>query len=411
MTGGTGARRLAVFYDQHSESVLHIYQAARPWCRILWIVGWLPGEPDYRGLSRFGDVVDVSGASEAEVVRRVAALQPEGVVVFDDLPIRIAALLAEKLGLRFHDSRSARLLTDKVAQRAALRDAGVPVPAFAPVGRGDVNTAVPFPAVLKPRRGAGSRDTFAVASASEVAAALDVCDPSEEFVLEQWLPDRPGGDRCTSDVVSVESIVRDGDTVHVALTGRFPFAPPFRETGSFLSCDLEADERSEVTELAAIASRALGLRHGVLHTEIKLTPSGARVIEVNGRLGGGIGQMIERVGGPSLRSWAVQLALGLDVGEIPTLGSSPVAFFRWIVPPPSARRLLSVAGVEEVAALPGVDAVRVNLRAGDSLDPRHSSQVGHVVRIDGCVNSHEELYRLVHEQISSVLRVEWESGG
>ena len=62
-------------------------------------------------------------------------------------------------------------------------------------------------------------------------------------------------------------------------------------------------------ELAERAARALGVDVGCLHTEIKLTIDGPRVIEVNGRLGGGIPEMLELASGVSLFNVAARVAV------------------------------------------------------------------------------------------------------
>lgn len=398
-----------MLYDARAISLLEVFEASRDVCRILWVVGWSGYESSHRTLSRFGDVVDVTGMSEAEAVRHVVRSEPDGVLVFNDAPIKFASAIAEDLGLRFHSRHTAQLLSDKLAQRAALGRAGLPVPDFAAVQRNDIDFNVPFPAVLKPRSGAGSRDTFKVNSLDEVYDALAECTPTEEFILEEWLADRTSSQRLSSDVVSVESIVRDGDIEHVTVTGRFPFAPPFRETGSFLPSDLGAAERDDVCALASAALIALQVRHGIQHTEIKLTPEGPRIVEVNGRIGGGIRALVSRLGGPSMTLWAVQLALGLDIGPIPTFGSSRIAYFRFIVAPESATRLKSLSGVEGLRNLAGVDEFVQKLQPGDVVNFRRSSWVEHALQIDGMVNSYAELLTLIDEEIPSTLQLTWDS--
>ena len=400
--------RLAVFHDETSVSILQAFEAAHDWCNITWVVGWSPGDPPLRMLSRFGDVLDVTGMNEGQAVEFLTAHELDGVIVFTDAPIRLAAAVAEKLNLPFHTAHSARLLTDKVAQRTALQNAGLPVPAFTAVRQGDLETSVPYPAVLKPREGAGGRDTFKIENSDQLAEALAKCDPNEEFILEEWLPDRasPGP---SADLVSVESMVREGTIEHIAVTGRFPFAPPFRETGLFLPSDLGLAEMAAVTTLAGAAIEAMRVRQGFLHTEIKLTPDGPRIVEVNGRLGGGISGMIARIGGPSLLVWAVRLALGQDVGPLPILTDSKVAFYFFIVSPLSAVQVTTISGLDELGTLSGIDEVRLNRPPGDAVDSRESSHLGHVIRIDGVVRTHTDLFDLIDRRIPSTVRLTWKS--
>jgi biotin carboxylase len=386
---------------------MNVYEAARNTCRLVWVVGWSTQFPPARLLSRLGEVTDVSSLSVEQSVDRIAELNVEGVVVFNDDPIRLAAAVADRLGLIFHSPETAVLLTDKLAQRQALQKAGVPVPRFVDTGPRGIEGEMTFPAVLKPRVGAGSRDTYRVNSESEVSQILETCSPNEEFILEEFIPDRPAAGRIAADVVSVESVVRSGTIQHVAVTGRFPFAEPFRETGSFLPSDVSNSERSAVHAVASASIEALGVRDGIIHTEVKLTPSGPRIVEVNGRLGGGIDAMMTRAGGPSLCGWTLRLALGQEVGPIPQDETTPIAFFRLILAPVGATSLESVEGLDALRDLEGVDEVRLNRLPGESVDSRDSSLFSHAVRIDGLVDSHEQLDVLVNELIPSTLRVTW----
>ena len=47
----------------------------------------------------------------------------------------------------------------------------------------------------------------------------------------------------------------------------------------------------------ATGIEALGVSTGCLHTEVKFTPDGPEIIEVNGRVGGGVPEMLERAAG------------------------------------------------------------------------------------------------------------------
>ena len=66
-------------------------------------------------------------------------------------------------------------------------------------------------------------------------------------------------------------------------------------------------------EVATAALHALGVRTGGFHTEIKLTPDGPRVIEVNGRIGGGVPEMLFEASGVSIFNLSMRVALGEPV--------------------------------------------------------------------------------------------------
>jgi biotin carboxylase len=387
--------------------IFNLVEAASGLCRIVWVVGWNEDAPS-RILSRFGEVADVTGLDDSAVLEKLRGFQLNGIVVFSDAAMMLASVVAEGLGLQFHSQRTATILSDKLLQRQALANANIPGPAFAGVNLSNfASVNVPYPAVLKPRSGIGGRDTFLVRSVEDVSNALHRCAPSEEFILEEWLPDKSNADQLFSDVVSVETVVRDGLMEHITVTGRFLFAPPFRETGSFLPSNLDQVDWDAAIGVASAAIRTIEIGHGFIHTEVKMTPRGPRIIEVNGRLGGGIHDLIQRLGGPALNIWAMKLALGQDIGPIPALAKSPVAFFRIIVAPQLAIALESVDGVSALNALPGIDDVRLNAQPGSALDSRTSSWVQNVLWITGMAASYAELDQLVNEQIASTLQLTW----
>jgi biotin carboxylase len=161
---------------------------------------------------------------------------------------------------------------------------------------------------------------------------------------------------------------------HLAITGRFPLAPPFRETGFFIPATITGDQQSEVLGLAGETLRALGLQVGSAHTEIKLTSEGLRVIEVNGRIGGGVPDMLRLASGVEIVTLAMRAALGLpsEVDGLPA--ASGVAYRFFYQPPVSASRLESIDGLERLKRLPGVESVYLHHTPGTEIDARHGTR-------------------------------------
>jgi biotin carboxylase len=387
--------RVALFPPEPFPPLFEVLVASRDLCQILWVVGWPPDRPTAVVHRRFGEVVDVSGLGFQEAVAKIESLRPDGVAVLSDEPIEIAAVVAERLNLRFHSVETARLLSDKMAQREALGAAGLAVPRFGALRLGDTDVDVPFPAVLKPRAGAGSRDTYKVESNQEIAEILASCDPREEFILEEWLSDSNHQRRFAADLVSVETLVREGDVRHLMVTGRFPFALPFRETGSFMPSDLGDGDKDAVREVATAAIHALGITNGIIHTEVKMTSEGARLVEVNGRLGGSISGLMTKIGGPSMTRLVFQVALGVDVGVLPEVNPSSIAFYRLLVGPIGATKVTAVEHLDDVRTMPGVEEVHLNKQPGDQVNARTSAYIDNTVRVDGLVHSYEELLDLM----------------
>lgn len=107
--------------------------------------------------------------------------------------------------------------------------------------------------------------------------------------------------------------------------------------------------------------------------------------------------MMAGVGGPPLLRWAMSLALGHDVGPFVPLPPSPVAFNRMVVPPVEAHELVAVGGTDELLAVKGVQTVKVNRLPGQRVDYREGGIPGHVVWMEGVVEDHAELARVLAE--------------
>jgi hypothetical protein len=302
-------------------------------------------------------------------------MRPTAVITFSELALSRTALLAAAAGVSGHAPELVDLLTDKARQRARLRATGVddtPAwPVLAPADWADAVAHVGLPAVLKPARGGGSRGTFLVREAAEgerlLAGVLGRADGRSEgpaYVAERYLRGAPG--TLLGDYVSVESLCAGDDVQHLAVTGKLPLLPPFREAGQFWPAALPADERAAVLDLTTRALRALEVRTGLTHTEIKLTASGPRIIEVNGRLGGHINALSKDAVGVDLVRLAGLAALGrLDHVEVPV--PSSVFFQKHALAPTVPCALLSVAGAREARRLPSVRGYRTLVPLGESL--------------------------------------------
>ena len=242
-------------------------------------------------------------------------------MAFTDGQMMTASRLAQELALEFDVPEVVERLTDKDKQRAALRAGGLPVPAWwmLPPGAGRtvidrIASEATFPVVVKPSRGSASSFTYLVASAGELHSV--VADPDNgigqaAFIVEEFIPGTSREiDSDVADFVSVESVVSHGVISHLAICGKFTLEPPFRGTGGFLPVDLPADEVDDLLDVTT--PRVARPRHDdrVLAHRAQVVAPGARVVEVNGRIGGNIPTFIEGSTGVSLPHLAVDVALG-----------------------------------------------------------------------------------------------------
>ncbi len=365
---------------------MQICEGARGWCDLVWLVDREdPSVAKVRPILRkFGVVVDALGDPPEEAAEALRAHAPDGLATFYDTGMERVAAVARELGLPFHTAEVARRLEDKLFQREALRSAGLPTPRTVALPEGAdretverLGTSISYPAVLKPRRASGSWHMFSVASVRALGEIWDqlAADEPEALLAEEYLPDGPPmPEGFEADYVSVETIVSPGQMTHLAITGRFPLAPPFRETGFFIPATIAPDRQAAVLDLAGETLRALGVEIGSAHTEIKLTADGLRVIEVNGRIGGGVPDMLRLATGVEIVKLAMRAALGWpsEVDGVPA--STGVAYRFFYQPPPSASRLRSIDGLERLKLLPGVKSVHLHHPPGTQIDARQGTR-------------------------------------
>ena len=415
MDSTTGRVRplVAVGYGPRCVPVMQLAEAAAGLCDLLWMIDTsVPGMGEMAGLlNRFGAVVDLDGMSTEQAVKTLADWEPDGITTYLDAGMVELACVAEDLVLPFHSQATAAALTDKARQRRALAAAGLDMPPCHLV-RPDqsarellaVEAEVGWPAVLKPRSAQGSRYTFLARDGAELENLLVALGPGR-IVRQVTLEDHVGAARDGdpyAGYVSVESVVADGAISHLALTGRFPPAENFRETGFFIPAALDAGSRSAVLDLATQAIDALGVRTGCLHTEVKFTPDGPRIIEVNGRVGGGVPEMLERAAGVSLLDLTLRVALGEPVSVDGPVATERIGYRFFLQPPTVSATVTAIEGINDFNDHAGVDTVSVHQRPGAALDWRDGSG-NHIVAVVGSTDDEEQLqaaYRLLHQEVT-----------
>ncbi|MFJ8430174.1 acetyl-CoA carboxylase biotin carboxylase subunit family protein [Kitasatospora sp. NPDC094019] len=346
-------------------------------------------------LAAVGEVVDMTDEAAGTAV--LAARRPAGIVAFSDRDLPLAQRLASRLGLRFHSEETVRAATDKHAQRRRFAEAGLRVPRFrlltGPEEALEALAEVGTPAVLKPVRGASSRQTYRLDSPEDAVrytADAFASGDADEFVIEEMLVGCPTvAGPGLGDYVSVEVLWWRGTVVCQVLNSRLPLLEPFRERGFFLPGLLPAPVEEEVHALSAAACRALGVRDGWADVELKLTADGPVVIEVNARLGGYTAALLHR----SFGEEAVRLAFEVAVGRQPvvSLGEpTAVAFGYQIMPPVGDWRLASWGDLAALADRPDILSVVLTAEPGDRVDWRLGGQ-GTIGVVEGLVARPEEV--------------------
>ena len=243
-----------------------------------------------------------------------------------------------------------------------------------------------YPLVLKPSDLASSafvrivRDGDALREAFQALEAFPMNFRGQRrepvFLLEEYLE---------GPELSVESVSAGGTTTVLGVTDKSVTGDPFFiEDGHMFPADLSDAEERRVTDCVLDVLRAVGFDHGVAHTEVKLTPDGPRIVEINPRLPGNyIVELVERVTGIDMLRTFVELALG----KVPSpemrgrgTGSAAVLF----LVPDGAGTVRSLSGADEAARSPGVVRCFFEDCVGREIAPAidNACYLGHVVTRD-----------------------------
>jgi biotin carboxylase len=337
--------------------------------------------PDALGLEEadVAEVVDFQDVDAlAEAGRRHSV---DGVLtVSADRAVPVVAAVAERLGLPSIGATTAHLMTNKIAMRRRLAEAGVPQPRYAAVrnlheGRAAVET-VGLPAVLKPADSGGQRGVFRLDSLDDLERHLHAAlaeSTGEEAIVESF-----------HEGLELNGLViaREGNVELLTLSDRL--RPPgigFGVGWIHVYPSRLFGHTLEQTEQATIrAVRALGLRDGIAFPQLIVSEAGeVQVVEVAARIPGGqMADLARHATGVDLVEVALRQALGEDVPDElarPT-HQQPLAI-RFLTASPGplpTGKVVSVGSLERVLAFPGVVEADVFLTPGETIRP---------VRLDG----------------------------
>ncbi|HET8894182.1 MAG TPA: ATP-grasp domain-containing protein [Gaiellaceae bacterium] len=320
-----------------------------------------------------GEVVDFKDvAGVIEVARRHSV---DGVLTISaDRAVPVVAAVAEELRLPGIGTEVAHLMTNKIAMRRRLADAGVPQPRFAAAR--DLKTAraaaetVGFPSVLKPADSGGQRGVFRLESIDNLEAHLHAAlaeSASGEVVVERF-----------HDALELNGlvVVRGGEATTLTLSDRL--RPPGVGFGvgwiHVYPASIYADTLAEAEFVAAHATKALGLRDGIGFPQLLVTDEGVLVIEVAARVPGGqMADLARHAVGVDLIELELRRALGEEIPDelaLPRFQQPLAIRFLTASPGPLPTGLVTAIGsLDPVLAAPGVVQADTYLEIGETIRP------------------------------------------
>ena len=298
-----------------------------------------------------------------------------------DMPMQSVAVVSHELGLVGISEDTALKATNKAYMRDALKAANVPIPMYFRVSnKEDFLQAVSeihkagYKCIVKPADNSGSRGVDLLSGNSNLEAAYEYSKQYSrggEIVVEEFME---------GSEVSVETLAIDGDVHVIQIADKLTTgAPYFVEMAHSQPSQLSDDIQNQIRAVAIAANKAIGIKNGPSHTEIKVTKDGPKIVELGARLGG-----------DCITTHLVPLSTGVNMVESSikiALGEKPDIEPKWNKG--SAIRYLktdtgiikSIDGIEEAEKVPGVVQVSIVHGVGEEVGEIKSSvdRVGFVI--------------------------------
>lgn len=355
------------------------------------------------------DLTDAEGSA-----RRVAAAGDrtpiDAVVGVDDQGVLIAAHAGDLLDLPHNPPDAVAATRDKIDLRRILHDWRIPQPDFAVLeADGDpaaVVARIGPPVVMKPISLSASTGVIRIDTADDAVPTAErirrILTAHERSVDEPILVERfePGAE------VSLEGLLRRGTLEVLALFDKpDPLdGPYFEETIYTTPSRLPLDQQDAVIGVAADACRAIGLREGPVHVEVRVRAGedGPRVavLDIAARSIGGLCARTLRFGaGLSLEEIILRHAADLPIHD---LDRETAAAGVMMIPIPRSGRIESIDGTDRAAAVPGIVEVEMSAPVGTSIEtlPEGGRYLGFVFARAETPEQVEEALRRAHAQLT-----------
>ena len=328
-------------------------------------------------------------ASLAAILTAAVARPIDGVIAVGDRPCVLAADVAAALHLPGNPPHAAAAAGNKRTTRERLAAAGLATPWFIARGTGASGAVdVPsFPCVVKPLGLSGSRGVIRADSPGELAAALDRVRAllarkdiralrtgiEDAILIEGYIDGRE---------FALEGVLTEGRLQRFAIFDKpDPLEGPFFEETIYLTPSAlpSSVQRSIESEIGR-AAQAIGLVHGPVHAECRVTPAGeVFVLEVAPRPIGGLCSKVLRFGDGSI---ALEEVLMRHAGgeDVSAFEREPRAAGVMMIPIPKRGLLKRVDGEDRARTVRGVEDLRITAKPDQLLErlPEAGSYLGFI---------------------------------
>ncbi len=301
---------------------------------------------------------------ESEALRLAKGLATRhgvaAVATYEEPLVVMAARLAHGLGAPGVPVAAAELACDKHRQRRLLTGTGVSPTRSLLVHRADearrAAREICFPLMVKPRNLSGSAGVRRVDDPADLGAAFDAAVhvdkqgmTSDGILIEEFLHGYE---------FDVDCLAVDGTAVPVSWARKIWAYDPYPIEAGFVVGNgaLGSEVMTEGFDLACRSVVAAGMDRTVAHVEVKMTPDGPRIIELNARPGGDIASRVVELG-HGVRLGALLAAAALGRRPEPESFADWAAGIRFLYPR-TTQRFAGLAEPGELRARPWAHEIR-----------------------------------------------------
>ena len=376
--------RILLLIPTHSYRVADFMKAAR--AGGAEVIGGTESRQTLEALSKGGTFIVDFGDLETgrrQIVEHCSQFPVDGVIGVDEVTLTLAARASAALGLKGNDADAAAKAVNKLEFRQALKDAGMPVPEFKHVPANmavqEAVVGLPYPCVLKPTGLSASRGVMRADTRQEAEAAIrrirEILDTpgadgeparDRDIIAEAFIP---GAE------FALEGILEDGRLTRLALFEKPDTldGPYFEETIYVTPPRLSETRQADILGAAQSAAKALGLKEGPVHAELRFdldaasgSNQGPQLIELAPRtIGGQCARSLTFASGQSLEEIVIRHALGLAFETAPGGEASGVM----MIPVPKKGTLHRTRGLTEARAAAYITEVTISIPIGGDVIP------------------------------------------
>ncbi|MBO0468538.1 ATP-grasp domain-containing protein [Enterococcus plantarum] len=400
--------KIGIIYGTGSANPLSIHAASVNFCNLVFLYSHDISEKDFKQIEALKNHIksyDITNLEQDLIIKILEEEEVSGITTFSEYKLYETSVLVNQLGLIGNSPNTVSNLANKLNQRKALNENPVTAirsVALKPDKLSDCLNYVGIPAILKPMAGAGSQWTRKINSLEELEQSIEEFPSSIEYILEEFLVGHAKFDNAVfGDYVSVESVHANGKSQQLSITGKLPLTKHFSESGMFLPQPFSEKIENEILKVESEAIKTLGITSGTTHTEIKITKNGPKIIEVNGRMGGYVSELIKRAYGFDLIKATLKAAINKEVTftkkEIHQIYFQVYLF----APENSFGYFKKIDGIDNLKTLSDINFVQILKNEGSKIDYRLGTEnmVGIVFGASSNLENLHQITKLINDKI------------